>query len=86
MSKLPISKDEEVEAIARVWNMGLHSLDPEKYGALEASLRQLCDNRNLHREGLAWQQILMSGKKTHCSDCETSGSPANITGPCDCDC
>jgi hypothetical protein len=85
VSKLPITKDQEAEAVAIVWNMGCHSLDPDSYTELERILPILCDTRSISREFLAGQHIFLSGKTAHASDCSTSNSPAYVPGPCDCD-
>lgn len=85
MTKLMISKATESKAIATIWNMAAESLDPESYESLETILRNLCEIRDVPTEQLADEQIMLSGKREHYSDCETSGSPAHICGPCNCD-
>ncbi len=84
MSKQPISKEQEAEAIARIWNMGMHSLHPDAYGELEMSLQEMCVNRHISYECVSKYQIILSGKDAHSSDCSTSASPAFLPGPCDC--
>ncbi len=86
MSTLPITKQDEAKAVVIIWNMGCHSLDPCNYAKLEESLRALCLNRNIDNEVVAGYQVELSRKIHHCSDCETSTSPAFLPGPCDCDC
>jgi len=85
MSKLPISKEQEAEALARVWNMASHSLDPHSYDMLEKAFEHLAKNRNISYECVAKHQIILSGKDVHSSDCSTSGSPMYLSGPCGCD-
>jgi len=85
MTKLFISKATEAKAVATIWNMGAESLDPESYEALEKVLRQMCETRSIDNEMIADEQIIISNKRTHASDCETSNAPAYIPGPCDCD-
>jgi hypothetical protein len=85
MSKLPISKEQEAEAVARIWNMGMHSLHPDAYEELEMSLQEMCVNRHISYECVAKHQIILSGKAEHSSDCLTSDAPAMLPGPCDCD-
>ena len=85
MSKLPISKEQEAEALARVWNMGCHSLDPHQYDMLEKAFESLASNRHISYECVAKHQIILSGKATHSSDCSTSDAPAYLPGPCGCD-
>jgi hypothetical protein len=84
MSKLPISKEQEAEAVARIWNMASHSLDPEHYEALESALVVLAYTRHIDYEVVQKHQIILSGKDTHESDCSTSDAPANLPGPCGC--
>ena len=86
MSKLPISKEQEAEALARVWNMGCQSLHPEMFIGLETIIAQLCETRsvNIDNEILQAEYIKLSGKEQHCSDCPTSDAPAMVPGPCDC--
>jgi hypothetical protein len=86
MSTLPISKEQEAEAVARIWNMGIQSLHPDAYGELEMSLQEMCVNRHISYECVAKHQIILSGKAEHSSDCPTSVAPAMLPGPCDCDC
>jgi hypothetical protein len=85
MSRLPITKEQEAETVARIWNMGCESLDPDSYVELERILALLCDTRHINRESLAGYHIDLSGKAAHSSDCSTSNSPAEVPGPCDCD-
>lgn len=85
MSKLPISKEQEAEALARIWNMGAQSLSPGFYFDLEVALKHIAKNRNISYECVAKHQITLSGKDEHSSDCSTSDAPANISGPCGCD-
>lgn len=85
MSKLPINKEQEAEALARVWNMGCQSLDPHSYDMLEQAFESLAKNRNISFECVSKHQITLSGKDDHSSDCMTSASPAYLPGPCGCD-
>lgn len=85
MSKLSITKEQEAEALARVWNMGCQSLDPELYCRLEEALQLMADNRNISYESIARHQVTLSRKVTHSSDCRTSDSPGCLPGPCDCE-
>jgi len=85
MDKLIITKEQEAEAIARVWNMGCESLEPNLYYELENVLHAMINYRNISYECIAKYQIILSGKSNHSSDCRTSGSPAQITAPCNCD-
>ena len=85
MSKLSISKNGEAIAVAQIWNMGAESLDPESYCELEHILKILCETRNIDNECIAVEQIVLSGKKTHASDCATSDAPAYVPAPCNCD-
>jgi len=85
MSKFMISKNTEARFVAAVWNMAAESLDPDNYDALETALRALCETRNIPKEALADEQMVLSGKQSHASDCETSNSPALVCGPCNCD-
>lgn len=85
MIKLPISKEQEAEALARVWNMGCQSLDPFSYDKMENAFELIAKNRNIDFEVVQKHQILLSGKETHESDCRTSGAPAYLPGPCSCD-
>ena len=84
MPRLPITKEQESVTVARIWNMGAHSLDPESYMELERILIQLCDTRNIDREAVACEHINLSWKDVHASDCATSNSPAEVPGPCNC--
>lgn len=85
MTKLSISKATEARAIAIIWNMGCESLPPDIYNNLIEALEVLCDTRHINNEVLAAEQIALSGKRVHTSVCSTSGSPALVCGPCDCD-
>ena len=84
MSKLQITKEEEAQAVARIWNMGAESLSPRVYEGLEDALKQMCSTRHIDNYAVAGYQRELSGKKSHCSDCETSNAPSYLTGPCDC--
>jgi hypothetical protein len=84
MSKLPISKEQEAEAVARIWNMGAQSLSPDAYGELEASLREMCSNRNIDDEAVRAEHIKLSGRDNHGS-CSVNNCPAEVPQPCDCD-
>jgi hypothetical protein len=85
MTNLFISKATEAKAIATVWNMATESLSQDTYTNLDNILRQLSKTRNIDEEVLAVEQMILSGKRVHASDCETSGSPAYICGPCNCE-
>lgn len=85
MTRLAMTKNTEAKTVACIWNMGRESLDPKNYGKLENALKQLCETRRIDNEVVALEQKVLSGKKLHFSDCETSGSPAMLPGPCNCD-
>lgn len=85
MTKLLISKATEAKAVATIWNMAGESLDPENYANLEAALKQLCETRSIDNKTIAGEQIMLSGKLFHASDCHTSDAPAFVPAPCDCD-
>ena len=84
MSSLPITKKEEAEAVARVWNMGCQSLPPYEYTKLEEIFEILCATRSIDNEQVAYEHIELKGKDGHHSDCRTSDAPALLPGPCNC--
>lgn len=84
MSKLPISKQGEADAVAAIWNMAASSLEPESYAALEAVLGQLCDTRHIDFETVGRFHKLLSLVDNHFSDCPSNNAPAMLPGPCSC--
>ena len=84
MSTLPVSKNTEAAVVALIWNMGAHSLCPDHYESLEVILKQLCETRSISYEAVGLEHEVLSGKKSHSSDCSMFNSPAYLPGPCDC--
>ncbi len=80
-----ISKLEEAGVVAKIWNMGAQSLDPDSYVELERILGIISSNRNIDYKAVSSYQMAASGKVEHASDCSTSNAPAMLPGPCDCD-
>jgi len=81
---MKLLKNEEAQAIARVWNMAIASLSPDMFCNLEDALKWLCTNRHIDNETLAFYHRRLSGKENHSSDCAISQAPVFIPGPCDC--